>query len=121
MKVGILLLSQDDYYVDEEGDLPPRPNFDKELLLALCKGQGCLGSRKTLEGLPRSLKDTAYCYELVDDYDVNLGIKTLYTQPPHMLIVVRSDSYLYAGKLFDIENRFIEKFRSENLELWFHI
>jgi hypothetical protein len=117
MQVGILLLSQDDCYIDEQGNLPSRPDFDKELLVALCKGQKCLGSRNTLESLPRSIIESAYCYEIVTDYDVNLGIKTLYKQPPHLLIIVRSADTLNGGKKFDISN-YKRYFSSVELELW---
>jgi len=116
MKVGILLLSADGYYVDEDGFLPARPDFDKKLLLGLCNNQTYICSPKTLETLPLSLlmigeKATS------EEYDINLGVKTLYTLPPHLLIVVRSNEELKAGKKFDLTG-FRQVYDSNDLELY---
>ena len=117
MKVGIILLSRNNYYVDTFGNLPCRPNFDKELLLALCKGQRAVVGPNTRKALPNSISNIIKEVPWEDDYDINLGIVPLQVNPPHLLIVVRSDAFLLGGKRFDLldyEGYFI----SQDLELW---
>jgi len=116
MKVGIILLSQDNMYVDNHGRLPKRPDFDKELLVALVNGQEYVCGRGTEKSLPKSITENAkFCN--ADDYDINLGIITLHTNPPHMLIVTRSQEYIHTGKHFSLEgyNRY---FDCSTLEIW---
>ncbi len=117
MTVGIILLSPDGFYLDADGFLPQRPEFDKELLTGLCKGQEFVCSESTFVTLPDSILKNGY-YTDSKLYDINLGIKTLYTMPPHLLIVVRSDKRLNDGKYFDIGHRYKRVFASDNLELW---
>jgi len=119
MKVGIILLSQDNYYVDKDGKLPKRPNHDKKLLTELCRGQLFICSENTFNTLPKSIMDHADYTEGRGGYDVNLGIKTLYTNPPHLLIVSRSAGYLHRGKHFSLKD-YIQVFSSEYLELWIY-
>ena len=116
MKVGIILLSQDNMYVDNHGRLPKRPDFDKELLVALVKGQKFTCSENTFNDLPDSIMKNAY-YTAGRDYDVNLGIKTFKWDKPHLLLVTRSPQYLNSGKHFSLEgyNRY---FDSPTLEIW---
>lgn len=117
MTVGIILLSQDNFYLDKAGKLPPRPKFDKSLLTALCRGQTFVCGPNTFKSLPPSIMDNAHYTEGRGGYDVNLGIKTLHTSPPHLLIVVRSGVYLHGGKHFSLEGYGLE-FQSDFLELW---
>ncbi len=117
MKVGIILLSQNDMYVDSEGNLPTRPDFDKELLVALCKGQKFTCGTNTIWTLPPSIMDNAY-YDR--NYDINLGIITLVQDPPHLLLVSRSDDYMIDGKSFSLKS-YKRYFESEYFELWIRI
>ena len=120
MKVGILLLSQDNFYTDKDGRLPKRPEFDKELLVALCKGQDFVCSSNTFDTLPDSILENSYLKtERTETYDINLGVKTLFTLPPHLLIVVRSQQYIHHGKHFSLANYNLH-FKSDDLELFIH-
>ena len=119
MKVGIILLSPDGFYLDADGFLPKRPDFDKELLVELCRGQDYICSENTMSTLPKSITENATrCAK--EDYDINLGIKTLHIMPPHLLIIVRSDKRLNDGKYFDLSD-YRPLFKSKNLELRVHI
>ena len=101
--IGIVLLSADNYYVGLSDELPPRPHFDKALLLAVCKGMDVLCSANTEKGLPKSVKQVANTVNVPSTLkDVNLGIATFKSDPPDVLLLVRSRGLLYGGKLFDI-------------------
>lgn len=117
MKVGIILLAQNDGYLTEDGKLPKRPDFDKGLLEALIKDQEYLCTDATDETLPKRLKNMAKRRGYVGDYDLNLGIATLYRNPPHLLIVVRSSSIIENGRYFDI-GQWECKVVQDSLELW---
>ncbi len=116
MKVGIILLSQDNYYLDNYGELPKRPEFDKELLVALCKLQTFTCGQNTFKSLPDSILRNAF-YTEGGEYDVNLGIITLVENPPHLLLVSRSDQYIHDGKHFSLKD-YTRYFDSPDLELW---
>jgi len=118
MKVGLLLLSQDNYYIDNYGRLPARPNFDKELLVALCRGQRFTCGSNTMEALPDSILKNSY-FTAEDEYDINLGMITLIDNPPHLLIVTRSQQYIHIGKHFSLSDYSL-KFKSNNLEIYIH-
>ena len=115
MKVGIMLLSQDNMYVDKNGKLPKRPKFDKELLTALVKGQMFTCSENTFEDLPDSILKNAF-YTRGRDYDINLGVAT-FRNAPHLLIVTRSEEYLQGGKHFSLKG-YKRYFEGNGLELW---
>jgi len=101
--IGVVLLSADGYYVGENGQLPARPWFDKNLLLAIVKGNVCLASPNTLAGLPKSILAAAKEVTTeAKDVTVNLGIATFRSNPPDLLLVVRSEYFLGKGKRFDL-------------------
>ena len=54
MIVGTILLDADDCYTYDNGELPNRPTFDKELLTFLVKGKAV--SHKGYRMLPMSIK-----------------------------------------------------------------
>ena len=117
MKVGILLLSIDDVYLDCNGNLPRRPRFDKELLLGLTRGHKIVAGPNTMRALPDSVLGHAEVVAWEEDYDVNLGIVTMSVNPPHLLIVVRNRTKLRCGKKFDL-TPYDSVFKSLHLELW---
>jgi len=119
MKVGIILLSQDNFYVDKHNNLPKRPKFDKELLKALCKGQRVVVGPNTRHAMPPSILGTTTQVPWEDEYDLNLGMVTLQINPPNLLIVVRSATYLHAGKHLSLKdyNRYYD---GDSLEIWIH-
>lgn len=117
MKVGIILLSQDNFYVDSTGALPKRPAFDKELLVALCQGQRAVIGPNTRKTLPKSIAENITEVTWDSEYDINLGIVPFRVQPPHLLIVVRSSEWLHTGKSFDLLPYNLG-YNSEDLELY---
>ena len=121
MKVGILLLSQDGFYADNYGRLPRRPKFDKTLLLALCKGSKAICGLNTRDTLPESITSVLHSIEPWDsEYDINLGIQSLYKAPPQLLIVVRSEQWLHKGKRFDL-SKFIPLYHNKEIELYTYL
>ena len=117
MKVGIVVLSKDNIYLDCNGALPRRPKFDKQLLTELSKGQKIVAGPNTMRTLPPSIIDNAEVVAWEEDYDVNLGIITMKINPPHLLIVVRNRALLVRGKKFDL-SPYDSVFKSLHLELW---
>ena len=117
MKVGIVLLSQDNFYVDKHNNLPKRPKFDKELLKALCKGQRVVVGPNTRHAMPPSILGTTTEVPWEDDYDLNLGMVPMQVNPPNLLIVVRSDTYLHEGKHLSLKE-YERFFNGVELEIW---
>lgn len=118
MTQGIVLLSQDGFYLGELGQLPTRPAWDKEFITMLIKGKRVLCSQNTLKDLPKSLLSVAYF--TVDpkmDYDINFGIDTFKTGKPDQLIVVRSKQDLVAGKEFDLTG-WTPVYKSKEMEIY---
>lgn len=102
--IGMVLLSIDDYYVSSTGGLPARPDFDKDLLLALCKGMNVLCSPNTKKDLPNSVIKVANTVNSPTwQADVNLGISTFRSNPPDVMLVVRGTNALNGGKKFDTQ------------------
>lgn len=100
--IGMVLLSIDNYYLGPNGELPARPYFDKDLLLALCKGMNVLCSPNTEKDLPKSVFNAANTVNSVAHLkDVNLGIATFKTNPPDIMLVVHGHNWLHEGKPFD--------------------
>ena len=119
MKVGIILLSQDNYYLDKNSQLPPRPKFDKKLLVALCKGQRAVMGPNTRYSLPKSILSEVKEVPWEDEYDINLGIVPLEINPPHLLLVSRSERYLHSGKHFSLKD-YKRLYDSDDFEIWIH-
>ena len=128
MSIGIILLSNDNYYLGEDGELPsPRPEWDKKLLLALCEDKICICSQNTYDTLPPSLTKKAkgvYVAHGDVNYDVNLGISTFKTQKPEVLYVVRTGEDLGGGKEFrmsDILENYVKcdsVYNKHNIEIY---
>lgn len=109
MKVGTLLLDQNDNYL-VDGHLPERPPYDKAFLKALATGQAL--TTKGLELLPLSIVTTAYQQ---GDKGLLTGIREI-SEEAHLLIVTRS-SERGIGKKFDFKN-FIRRIKMYDIELW---
>lgn len=102
--IGTVLLSLDGYYVGPNGELPARPWFDKQLLLAIVKGNKCVGSSATIVDLPNSVTDAAKgvsSNNIDGTATVNLGIATFKSCPPDVMLVTISSKALGGGKAFD--------------------
>ena len=120
MTLGILLLSSDGFYVDEEGNLPQRTLWDKQFLLDLCRDRKVIASDSTIGHLPKSLLDVC---KSVDNsarpfgYDINLGIETYNMYDTDILLITRSAEPLHKGKIFKLDDYdFILK--QGDLEIW---
>jgi hypothetical protein len=103
--IGVVLVSKDWYYIDENGNLPDRPALDKKFLLRLCKNKNCIASPNTYRSLPPSLfKAAKSISKIIDpydtDYDINLGIKTFDILKPDLFYIVQSEKNLNNGKKF---------------------
>lgn len=104
MKLGVLLLSKNNVYIGEDGNLPTRPRFDKTLITDIIKGQRVLCSIKTLRSLPPSILEAGYfTTDPTKDYDINFGISTLKEAPVDMLMIIRSTDTL-DGTEFRLDN-----------------
>jgi len=118
MTQGIVLLSQDDFYLSTSGELPLRPVWDKELLLNLIRGKVVLCSFTTLKSLPSSMFTIAsFTTDTKANYDINFGIDTFKTARPDQLIVIRSKQELKDGKKFNLRD-WKAIFKSKELELY---
>lgn len=86
MRIGALLLTREDSYL-VHNRLPAGPYWDKEWLKYLVDhSQGIKASATTLADMPEWITQK---YDPLN-YDLNLGIKTLYQEPPDLLLVTRS-------------------------------
>ena len=123
MIVGIVAISQDGYYLDEAGNLPPRTDWDKDLLYGLCADSSIVCSKNTLATLPKSLVKVCTRTITSDKQpillpDVNLGISSFEgVYRPELLIVVRHEGYLGGGRELKL-NRYYRILKLQELELW---
>ena len=120
MTLGILLLSSNGFYVDEEGNLPQRTPWDKQFLLDLCRNRKVIASNNTIGQLPKSLLNVC---KSVDNsarpfgYDINLGIETYNMYDTDILLITRSAEPLHKGKIFKLDNYDLI-LRQGDLEIW---
>ena len=112
--VGTILLDKHNHYVDNEGNLPVRPEGDKELLKAMVRNN--IVSYKAFEMLPRSIALEAYG-PVVIGYAVSITIQEL--AEADVLIVHRSPIEIEQGKKFRLDN--FKQIGSGNPEIWIKI
>jgi hypothetical protein len=108
--IGTILLSKDGKYIDEDGKLPNRPAYDKDMLKALVANQTV--SIHGYNMLPPSIRSTC---EKSYNYTVPITIKEL--AKCDMLLVNRSDNTLNGGKVFRLDN-FKCIVKEHRIELW---
>ena len=113
MIVSTILLSADGYYIDANGNLPHRPEFDKRLLKALVKNQ--VISWNAYNILPDSILKDA---KEVSNNEPTVGI----TIPEidgltDLLIVVRNLIPLGRGKKFRLD-KFERIVHLSAIEIW---
>lgn len=126
--IGLVLLDQINRYM-VNGEIPKRPDFDKEFLLNMVKNKLCLASENTIKDLPKSITNS--CLEITENgylnWEVNLGIKTFKEFPPDIFFISRSPMYevnpsLYEqDKFFDmswVETIYNRVISHHNLEIW---
>ena len=118
MTLGVVLLSANDVYVSNTGELPKRPRFDKTFITDLIKGQRVLCSAKTLKTLPQSILGAGYfTIDPSNEYDINFGIDTFKSAPVDMLFVVRSGGEL-EGKKFRLDEYTLIHKPSQSFEIY---
>jgi len=101
--IGMILLTDNDEYLIN-GELPPRPIYDKELLHAFCYGQRL--SDNALKILPNSIKNNSMKYEN-NGCPQPIGITIPEIANSNLIIVIRSP---YTCN----ENDVTRKFRFDN-------
>jgi len=111
--VGAILLDANNYYVDDCGGLPARPEYDKELLKAVCAGQTV--SYDGYEMLPNSI--TQNMGRQGPDYSVPITIREL--AEADVLIVVRALNECSGGKRFRLDN--FKQIGYGNIEIYIKI
>ena len=109
MIVGTILLTKSNKYVDNEGNLPKRPKFDKELLTSIVKGG--IVSEEAYIMLPYSMQKLC----TVGDYSVPITIREL--SKADLLIVSRSAEDFEGGKEFRLDN-FKCVVKDRKVEIW---
>lgn len=115
MKVGTILLTRSNKYVDAEGNLPKRPKFDKALLEELLASEGRV-SGAGYDMLPPSIQRRVVVTG--DDECAPVTIKEL--SKSDLLIVSRSPEDFENGKEFRLDN-FKCLVKDRKVELWITI
>jgi len=114
MKVGTILLTKSNKYVDDNGNLPKRPRFDKDLLKGLLNVEVVTVSEKAYNMLPPSMQKLVLC--LGNDFSIfPITIEEL--ENTSLLIVVRSTEDFEGGKEFRLDN-FKQLVKDRRIELW---
>jgi len=114
MIVSTILLSADDMYIDSEGNLPPmRPEFDKDLLRELVRGQALSQNGATM--LPMSIVSVAK-HITVSEPTIGITVPEI-DGLTDLLIVVRTGMPLGHGKRFRFTN-FKKIVKEGKLEIW---
>ncbi len=108
--VGTILLTHNNYYVDQAGNLPVRPKHDKKLLTELCIGKTV--SNAGYELLPPSIQKLC----MVSDRPI-VPITIQELGQCDILIVSRSPQELVEGKVFRLDN-FNCIVKDRKIEIW---
>jgi len=118
MKVGTILLTKTNKYVDTEGNLPKRPRHDKELLAGILETSKRVSSIG-YDMLPPSIQR----HVVVTGDDANtdyapVAIKEL--AKTELLIVSRSQEDFENGEVFRLDN-FRCLVKDRKVEIWIRI
>jgi len=112
--VNTILLSVDGYYVDNDGNLPERPSYDKELLTAFCKN--AVVSQKSYDIVPPSMQKYLKISKDPKEINVAFSIPEI-NELSDVLIVIRSQKKLKDGKKFRFDNFKLLTIQG-NIEIW---
>jgi len=113
--IGTILLSKDDKYVDDLGNLPKRPAGDKELLMGLLSAQ--IVSPRGYKMLPPSLQ--AVCMNDLYKFPT-FPVTIPEIDKCTLLIVSRSPEAIEGGKVFRL-NGFRCILKDRKVELWISV
>lgn len=98
MTISTVLLSQDNYYLWPNWELPKRFKGDKEFITALSKWKRVLMSPNTYKDMPKSILNN--CTPVFEwEYDINFGIAS-FKELSDVFIVIRSKECLWGWKAF---------------------
>lgn len=109
--LGLILLAQDNTYINYNGTLPKRPDWDKPLLSAFLKGQTV--SYSAWKILPPSIQKIVKCSDIADS-KAPVNIREL--AKTDVLLVVRSTAK-GNGKRFRLD-KFECLTKNKECELW---
>ena len=98
--IASLLLTKNNVYVKEDGTLPLRPDFDKDLLTGLAKGLTV--SKAGYDMLPKSIKKEVYHFQTNQQPAFPVTINEI-DALADILIVVWSNE-IGRGKVFRFDN-----------------
>lgn len=112
MNIALLLLSSDDCYVSQNGELPVRPSFDKKLLTETLRGQNI--SPLGFQTLPPSIQKIVKIGSSIDGRNFPVTIPEIALAD--LLIISRSQEPLN-GKKFRLDN-FQLLAKSFEIEIW---
>jgi len=112
--INTILLSSNGCYVDENGNLPVRPKYDKELLSAFCKNATV--SQKSFNSVPPSMQKYLRIYDETKEITAAFSISEI-ARLSDVLIVNRSSEELENGKKFRFDN-FKLLTKQGNIEIW---
>jgi len=112
MITGLILLSKDDKYLDGFGNLPARPQWDKDLLTELVRLNTITEAGYNL--LPPSIRKVAHIAHM--EPQLAITIEEL-NALPDILMVVRSQNVLPGGKTFRLTN-YEPIFIEQRFEMW---
>jgi len=101
MIVSTILLTKDNFYINENGDLPKRGLHDKHLLTELVRGQTI--STKAAEMLPPSIKGLAQVISDKVEPTVGITIREI-AGLSDILIVSHSTELIVRGSVFRLDN-----------------
>ena len=114
--LGTLLLTDNDFYVDENSNIPSRKGveFDKELLKLVCTEQ--FVSDKAFNMLPPSIRNVVHLAE-VDFNEPTVAITIKEIAKCDILIVTRSRETIVRGRQFRFDN-FSLVVKQRDIEIW---
>jgi len=112
MKIGTILLTKSHKYVDDFGNLPVRPDFDKKFLANFIEGG--LVSERAFNLLPPSLKKLV---KIGSNSEINTAIKIKELAECDLLVVVKSPKEIKNGKTFRL-NKFKLLIEDTKIEIW---
>ena len=103
MITSTILLTSDNFYVNEHGELPARPAHDKDLLKRLCQDQ-CV-SDEGYNMLPPSIKSVV---KFAGTHEPTIGItKPEIAALSDLLLVSHSNERIMRGKKFRLDNFYL--------------
>jgi len=121
--ISTVLLSKDSFYLGEKGQLPKRPEWDKEYITNLVENKVILTSKTTLKDLPPSIIKNAKEVHTDENkqYDINFWIWTFKINSD-MFIIIRSTDNLEKWKKFKMKrifDNYNQIMNINNIEIYF--